>query len=163
MSFLYNKHDIFAKNSFDFISQETIDVLNEVDYGETLLPFLHQFRTMKMSQHGNTPLLEAIAWNRLTAAELLIKRMLAEDQDSLFMKDSFASSQSTPLLLASKTGATDIALLLLASYQKNITALNDIDYLGNTALHYACLMRNNVLIEALIAHGANAIPRELEN
>ena len=64
--------------------------------------------------------------------------------------DNNSSSQSTPLVLAAKTAANKVAMLLIGMGAD----LDQSDYLGYTALHYACLMRNEALIEALIASGA---------
>jgi hypothetical protein len=61
---------------------------------------------------------------------------------------------NTPLVLACKTGNTAIALALLQKSVGN-AHLNLGDDHGMTALHWACFFRDEVLIEALIAAGAD--------
>ena len=52
---------------------------------------------------------------------------------TLNMSDTFSSSRSSPLILAAKTGAEDLACLLV-----NLGAqVNAVDYRHFTALHYA--------------------------
>ncbi|MDO8953553.1 MAG: ankyrin repeat domain-containing protein [Gammaproteobacteria bacterium] len=99
-------------------------------------------------------MLEALAGNRCSAAVFLITLAVDYDRPSLWIKDRFPSSSSTPLILASKT-ANNEAAFLLVGLSTSTSELNQQDYSGNTALHYACLMRNNALIEDLLLKGAD--------
>ena len=135
-------------------SRDLVDRLEDKEYKDAL-PFLRSFRHIAENKHGNSLLHEAIAWNRTFAAVYIITLAATHDPDALKIKDLFPSSNSTPLILASKTGNNETALLLLG-LSKSAGMLNQQDYIGNTALHYACLMRNNVLIEALLLKGAQA-------
>ncbi|MDF2529960.1 MAG: hypothetical protein K0Q57_840, partial [Gammaproteobacteria bacterium] len=144
-----------------YTTQEVVDLLDQEGPSNVVTPFLDNLRPQSDNKHGNSFLHEAIARNRTSAAIYLIALAAYRDKPSLFMKDGCPSSKSTPLILASKTGNNHSALLLVGLY-KNSDRLNARDYIGNTALHYACLMRNNLLIEALILQGADANIRNHE-
>jgi len=123
---------------------------------------IKSLRALRDNQHGNSYLLQAIAWNRNKAAMYLCMVSMVLDIDALSVKDSFPTSNSTPLILCSKTGNNKIAMQLLGASNK-ADFINEPDYLGNTALHYACLTRNINLISALIASGADTHKRNNRN
>ena len=120
---------------------------DKVRYREVrqFLNFKHRIRG---DMHGNTLLHFAIAENHLAAAIYLLT---ISNKLQLNERDTFPTSHSTPLILAAKTHATDVAMLLIGmGAQLDLT-----DYRGFTALHYAAIYRNNRLIDALISAGAN--------
>lgn len=101
-----------------------------------------------IEQHQNTYLLCALAWSRLTAAHRLLK--IDRNNVALNLADCWPTSRSTPLLLAAKIGATSMMLELI----ERGADVNATDYRGFTALHYACMLRDNEAIEALLSAGA---------
>src|SRR3990167_4144653 len=88
------------------------------------------------------------------AIDLIMRAESSLNNENLFLPDTFESSLSTPLILASKVGNNQVAMLLIGLCKEEGN-LNLADYKGNTALHYASLMRNNALIEALLLSGAD--------
>ncbi|MDF2691401.1 MAG: hypothetical protein K0S29_1256 [Gammaproteobacteria bacterium] len=137
-------------------THQIVDVLDQTQIDKTynmVAPFLSNLRN-RSNKHGNSLIHDAIVWNRLSAALFLITLAAYKDVHALWIKDWFPSSRSSPLILASKTGQNKTALLLV-QLSENPLELDQQDYIGNTALHYACLMRNNVLIEALLSAGAS--------
>lgn len=112
--------------------------IGQIDFGVDMLSF-----------HKNTPLLYALAWNRLKAAERLL--LLDTQNIALNLKDGFPSCLNTPLILAAKTHATTLLELLVAKGAR----LDEQDYRGFTALHYACMHRDEKAIEVLLKANAN--------
>lgn len=110
---------------------------------------LDYFSKDHRTRHHNTFLLQAIAWNRKTAALKLIK--LDKDRLSLNLKDEWPTCQNTPIILAAKINDIDIVEHLILAGAN----INEQDYRGFTALHYACLYRNNAMIIKLLAAGAD--------
>lgn len=110
---------------------------------------LDYFSKDHRTRHHNTFLLQALAWNRKTAALKLIK--LDSSRLSIDTKDEWPTCQNTPMILAAKIN--DLAIveqLILAGAN-----VDEQDYRGYTALHYACLYRNVAMINRLLAAGAD--------
>lgn len=108
-------------------------------------------------KHGNTRLHRAIVQRQITIALAQCTAAKTPGQKkALFLADTFPSSKSTSLILAAKTGLNAVAIALISTAGDNTDWLNYKDYLGNTALHYAALMRNNALTMALLEKGADA-------
>lgn len=107
------------------------------------------FDRLPHDKHGNTLLLLALAWNALTAATILLA--LDTDNIALYQRDTFLTAQNTPLLLAAKINATSLMALLLSKGAKP----DEQDYRGFTALHYACIYRNDKAIALLLAYRAD--------
>jgi hypothetical protein len=142
-----------SKQDEEYLSQligGLIDKLEKMkdDQMEALRQIIKTFGATK-EKHRNTYLLHALAWNRLQAA----KRLLALDEDkiALNLKDEWSTCSNTPLILAAKINATETMGRLIASGAK----VNKQDYRGFTALHYACLLRNEEAIRMLIDANAN--------
>ncbi|MDF1760713.1 MAG: ankyrin repeat domain-containing protein [Coxiellaceae bacterium] len=104
--------------------------------------------------YGNTLLLTALSYNHTGIALLLISLAESSIPRVLSMPDAFVGALNTPLLLAAKTGNTPVAMTLLAS-EHVVEFIHATDHLGNTALHYACLMRNMHVVDALDNAGAS--------
>lgn len=110
---------------------------------------LKTLRNIDADKHGNSYLHYALVWNDVSAAIDLAMLTVLKDPFALSCCDRFCSSHSTSLVLAAKTGNSIVAIKILSAI--NVLDFVDIpDHLGNTALHYACLMRNVPLIEALL-------------
>ncbi len=125
-------------------------IVDKLENGSSLenksLPIFNKdYRT----RHHNTYLLQALAWNRLNAALNLLE--LDKNKESLDLKDDWMTCLNTPLILAAKINAEKVVekLLFLGA---NVHAQ---DYRGYTALHYACMLRNDKIIKSLIAAKAN--------
>jgi len=103
-------------------------------------------------KHNNNHLLEALAWNRKKAALKLIE--LDKNKKSLNVKDEFPSCKNTPLILAAKIDASEVLIKLIQSGAN----VNEKDYRGFTALHYACLLRNEIAIKHLLDAKADLQP-----
>lgn len=112
-----------------------------------LTPAITSFGVLN-EKHGNTPLLCALAWNRLEAAAALLR--MDSNKIALNIKDNWPTCRNTPLVLAAKINATAVIAQLLAAG----AAVNTKDYRDFTALHYACLYRNEEAIKILLANGA---------
>lgn len=113
-----------------------------------------KFDTLPQTKHGNTFLLQALAWNRLTAAKKIINADIKKT--SLDKKDSWPTCRNTPLILAAKINATK-TIQQLIDLEVN---LDEQDYRGFTALHYACMLRNNDIIEKLLQAKAETSLRD---
>ncbi len=137
------------------LTYQIVDLLDKSERYHEAMPFLDTFRNRSDNKHGNSFLHEAIVWSRKDAAAYLISLAAVADSTSLSLVDTFSSSRSTPLILASKTGDNSTALALIGLFKTRVTDLDQQDYIGNTALHYACLMRNDELIQALLLQGAD--------
>lgn len=116
---------------------------------ETIMPL-----TRRGGFYKNTLLLTSLSFGDTGIALLLILQAETRAAKVFRMHDKFSGSASTPLILAAKTGNTPAALAMIAS-QHIKSFINEIDYLGNSAMHYACLMRNMDLVNALIEAGAD--------
>lgn len=104
--------------------------------------------------YGNTLLLSSLSYGHTGIALLLIMQTELHAPKVFRMHDQFSGSQSTPLILAAKTGNTAAACSMTAS--RHIKSfINDTDHFGNTAMHYACMSRNIELVHALHVHGAD--------
>jgi hypothetical protein len=137
-----------------FQAKDVLDKLDSDQY-RSAIKYSHWNR-LADDKHGNTLLHLAIVYGKNQAAIWLIMQGLIHGHyNHLFLTDLHQSSKSTPLILAAKTANNQVANLLIGTC-KNVSQLDYSDYLGNTALHYACLTRNNDLIEALITSGADA-------
>lgn len=104
---------------------------------------------------GNTPLLTAIARCDENLAKFLITKIQASNDPAIKLvldqKDTGRECQNTPLVLALKKRMDEVALLLIqAGANPNITCRS-----GETALHWACMLRKNDIISALLKSGAN--------
>jgi len=102
------------------------------------------FKKNSNDLHKNNHLLEALSYNRKIAALKLIE--LDKKKKSLNVKDEFPSCKNTPLILAAKIDATEVLIKLIESGAN----VNEKDYRGFTALHYACLLRNEIAIKHLL-------------
>lgn len=111
-------------------------------------------RPVRSVRYSNSFLLYSLAWNRVNSARHLALLSIIYDPAALSKTDRHPGSKSTPLILASKIGNNEIAMILVA-YSRCAKYINAKDHLGNTALHYACLMHNNDLIKALLIRGAS--------
>jgi ankyrin repeat protein len=109
---------------------------------------LNSNKNLRTSIHKNTYLLEAISRNYLTAAKKLLEWDIHKEH--LNLQDSFITCKNTPLILAAKTHANSILRELIILNAE----LNTQDYRGFTALHYACLYRNEEAIGLLLNAGA---------
>lgn len=129
---------------------DEIRLLEKTDFKdrESCRHLIPSFDRQYITRHKNTYLLLALAWNYLNAAKILIA--LDVKKISLNLTDLWPTCLNTPLILSAKIHATDIACQLI-----DAGALLDCqDYRGFTALHYACLMRNEILIKKLLEKGA---------
>ncbi|MBX3709110.1 MAG: ankyrin repeat domain-containing protein [Gammaproteobacteria bacterium] len=134
------------------VSAKVIGANELVDKLEDELPLENQwliFNKDHCTRHHNTYLLQALAWNRQKAALKLLE--LDKNKEALNLKDDWPTCLNSPLILAAKINAGYIV-------QKLITLganLNEQDYRGFTALHYACILRNDAVIKSLLAAKAN--------
>jgi ankyrin repeat protein len=135
-----------AKKESSYTANQIVDML-ETDQ-ENQSQFLNYFGKDYKTRHHNTNLLQAIAWNKKNAAIKLIN--LDKEKTSLNLKDDWPTCNNSPIILAAKVNDTDI-LEQLISVGVNV---NEQDYRGFTALHYACLYRNEHAIKQLL--NANA-------
>lgn len=101
------------------------------------------------NKHKNTPLLLALAWNRINAALQLLNADI--HRVAINLKDQWPSSQSTALIMAAKINSRRAIKELINKGAE----INEQDYRDFTALHYACLYRNAEAIETLLEHGAD--------
>ena len=128
------------------------DVIDALEYSalseSQQRSFIKTFGRLENSKHHNTYLLLALAWSRLNATRILIE--LDKEKIALNLKDEYPSCFNTPLILAAKTGATEVVRQLI-----NAGAEVDLqDYRGYTALHYACILRDDKMIQLLLKAGA---------
>ena len=100
-------------------------------------------------KHGNTYLLCALAWNRLRAAKTLLQ--LDKNKIALNQKDSWPTCRNTPLILAAKINAAEMVGQLIEAGART----DEQDHRGFTALHYACIYRNEEAIRKLLDAGAS--------
>ncbi len=107
------------------------------------------------TRHANTFLLQALAWNRLVAADKLLD--LDVEKIALNTKDFWPTGSNTPLLLAAKIDAVNIISKLVALG----ASLNEQDYREYTALHYACMLRSDPAIRILLSAGASTRLRDV--
>lgn len=107
------------------------------------------------NRHCNTLLLQALAWNRLTAASKLLA--LDTNRVALNMKDTWPTAQNTPLILAAKIGSLRLVRELIAAGAD----VNAQDYRGFTALHYACMLRDDDMIRALLQARADILAMDV--
>lgn len=142
-----------GRHSYSHAIDQLIDILDNPDANlrdMRLNKLITKFDTDRHTLHQNTYLLQALAWNRHRAARLLLD--LDIDKIALNIKDGFPSCRNTPLILAAKTGAQDMVRELVWLGAR----LDEQDYRGFTALHYACLLRDSVMIKTLIEADADA-------
>lgn len=98
---------------------------------------------------GNTLLLKAILWDKTDIAKWLIEWDISKK--SFDIASCCYMAKNSPLILAAKRGNQEIGIeLILAGAD-----VNQIDFRRFTALHWACMLRMNTLIEFLLNHGAN--------
>ncbi len=128
------------------INQQLNAQLVRIENGEEI-PTEHAGLRIVGEYYGNSLLTRSIATGHNAAA---IQCALACRQQDLDLFDTFPSSQSTALIMAAKTGATKVAILLLCLGANP----NAQDFNGYSALHYACILRMNHLIQALLDSGA---------
>lgn len=101
----------------------------------------------RSGEFGNTPIIDAIISNNKILAKEYINQA---DLEALNMADLQPQCLNTPLILAIKMGWEDIAIdLIKKGVNIHLTAAD-----GFTALHYACLTRQDAVITALLAKGA---------
>ena len=112
------------------------------------------FGREKNNKHGNNYVLQALAWNKLYAAKILLE--LDKDKIALNMQDEWPTCLNTPLILAAKINAADVVAKLITLGAD----LDRQDYRGYTALHYACLLRNDAMITMLLDAGASTHLRD---
>lgn len=126
---------------------EVVELLNDSKQYPIGRDYIVTYEGLRDNKHGNSYLTYAIVWGKTDAA---IDILTTCHKQGLDYKDTFESSRSTALILCAKTGLNDVAMLLIGLGAD----VNQKDYRGFTALHYACLYRNNNLICALLAAGA---------
>lgn len=102
----------------------------------------------------NSPLLTAIAMHDRNLAAFYIAEInengKAEVLATLSQKDTGIECQNTPIVLALKKGMNEIALMLIKSgADVNMLCRND-----ESALHWACMLRENEVVSALLEHEA---------
>jgi hypothetical protein len=119
-----------------------------------MINYLFVFREICMFTSGN-PLISsntvihmAIAENNTQAAISAIEQDKMEEK-SIINKESLGN---TALLLALKKGNIKVALALLERDQIDVAAA---DSHGLTALHWACMLRQDAVITKLLDRGAN--------
>ncbi len=134
---------------------DCIDALENGTDDARALKELGSFAENSQHQKKNTPLLAAIAWNRLVAARKLIH--YDKEKIALNKKDCWPTCRNTPLVLAAKIRASEIIKLLIDAG----ALLNTQDYRGFTALHYACLLRDEESIKLLLRAGADLFLRDV--
>jgi len=144
------------------LKQETLDAITAIDQKDqqalqALIATGEVELTKGESDYGNTPLLQAVYKGNTEAALALIE---ADDSgESLKVTDN-TGGKNTPLLLALKRGETQIQSAIFAKLLKLEPQLvneivNAADSRGATALHWAAIDRNEVLLEQLIEFGAD--------
>ncbi len=99
------------------------------------------------TRYKNSYLMSAIVLGYMNAAIYILTQ---SGRTGLDYKDGFSGSYSTALILCAKTGLNKVAMLLIGLGAD----VNQTDYRSFSALHYACLYRNDALILALLASGA---------
>ncbi len=104
--------------------------------------------------YGNTLLLTSLSYGDVGIALMLVQQAEKLAPKVFGMHVTFEGSRSTPLILAAKTGNTPVALAMVASRLIK-DFINEVDHFGNSAMHYACLMRNMMLVDALYETGAD--------
>jgi hypothetical protein len=111
-----------------------------------------QYKSQNSQCEQNTLLHDLILENNVARA----KAVIDEDQhaaDGLTIINQKALG-NTPLLLALKTGAIEIALAILEHNKINVS---DVDSRGLTALHWACMLRQDAVIQQLLEKGADPL------
>jgi hypothetical protein len=110
---------------------------------------------------GNSLLLEAVANNDTETALAYIQADLKANDGQTIVNES--NLGNTPLLLALKTGNIKIAFELLKHPKINVHAQDEHRF---TALHWACMLRQDDLIKKLLEKGADptaVIPQWVES
>lgn len=102
----------------------------------------------------NTILGDAVAYGNFELVKAVLKRKDVADIINL----GDAQYGHTPLILAIQLGYDDIAIQLI----QQGADVNIYDKEGNSSLHYACLFRNEKLINTLLDAGANAQAKNKE-
>lgn len=111
-----------------------------------------RYKSKNCQCESNTLLHDLILENNVELA----KKVIAEDMQA---KDgvtiiNILALENSPLMLAAKTGAIEIALAILQHEKVNV---HEVDSRGLTALHWACMFRQDTLIQALLDKGANPL------
>jgi|GEM_PF-4161204 len=128
---------------------------NAVEVAKLLIEFGADITT-RDNGIGNTPLLTAIALQNKTLAKFYIPTAFktgdSEILKTLSQADHGSECQNTPLILAQKTNMDDVALMLIQCDANPNAICRD----GQTAMHWACMLRKNDVISALLQSGADA-------
>jgi len=134
-----------------YTTDQIIDLLEQgtLDSDENL-KLIDTFGAQKNQQKQNSYLLSALAWNRINAALALLD--MDKNKVALNLKDIWPTCSNSPLVLAAKTHAN----LALASLLQLGADTNSQDFRGYTALHYACILRNDEAITLLLDAGASS-------
>jgi hypothetical protein len=130
--------------------RQVVDMLDQEKNGTEWTKardYIVTYEGLKDRHYGNSYLTHSIVWGKENAA---IDLLTHSQRQGLNYKDQFASSHSTALILCAKTGMNKVAMLLIGLGAK----IDEVDYRGFSALHYACLYRNEPLICALLGAGA---------
>lgn len=150
-------HSYFGRQSTNssLTLDEFVDLLQrqELDL-EQVRAHIISFARDGRSRHHNTYLLLALAWNKLRAANRLLN--LDTEHVAINLADEWPTCQNTPLILAAKINADTILKQLIDGGAD----LDRQDYRGYTALHYACLYRNDAAITMLLDAGASVYLRD---
>lgn len=108
------------------------------------------YRSTNVQNANNTLLHDLILSNSIDSAKHVIAQdMTANDGITII---NHRSLENTPLMLALKTGAIEIALAILDHGKVDV---HQTDCRGLTALHWACMLRQDAVISRLLDKGAN--------
>ncbi len=140
---------MFAPTSPKEPSLKEIMAHLESDHPDDVLDRQLSFGRDQRSRHHNTYLLLALAWNQQKAASRLL--MLDTEKAALNLADEWPTCLNTPLILAAKIHATNLVQQLIQLGAE----VDHQDYRGYTALHYACLLRDEASIVCLLEAGAS--------
>lgn len=142
-----NTSSLTLDEFIDLLQSPTLDI-------EQVRDQITSFARDNRSRHHNTYLLLALAWNKLRAANRLLD--LDTERVAVNLADEWPTCRNTPLILAAKINAVTILNKLI----NGGADLDSQDYRGYTALHYACLYRNDAAITMLLDAGASAYMRD---
>lgn len=101
---------------------------------------------------NNTFLIEAIVKNNKRLAQQLIELAAQINSPLLIKADNTPFNRNTPLLIAIKKGHSDLALQLIDKLPR--TALDAVDANDFSSVQHAAILRNNLVLAALIRKGA---------
>lgn len=111
-----------------------------------------RYKSQNSQCEQNTLLHDLILENNVAKAKAVIAEDIHDTHGYSIINQKALGN--TPLMLALKTGAIEIALAILDHDRVNV---REVDCRGLTALHWSCMLRQDAVIQKLLEKGADAL------